>query len=74
MRNHYNVKCSVFILLNIIILQYNSKHINAFVPFWPDFKTSVTQEIGLLFFHPFTERHICFYFLVELATSQALHQ
>ena len=50
MRNHYNVKCSFFILLNIIILQCNSKHINAFAPFWPDVKTFVTLEIGSCFF------------------------
>ena len=74
MRNHYSVKCSLFIQLNIIILLCNSKHINAFVPFWPDIKNYVILEIRLLLFHPFTKRHMCFLINVELAASQALHQ
>jgi hypothetical protein len=73
MRNYYSVKCSLFILLNIIILQCNSKHINAFVPFGMT-KNSFTLEIGLLLFHPFTEKLMCFHINAELAASQVLHQ
>lgn len=44
------------------------KRINAIAPFWPNFKNSVTLEIGLLPFHPFTVRHMCFLIIVDIGS------
>jgi hypothetical protein len=46
-----------------------SKHLDAFVPPWHNFKNSVMVEIELLLSKPFMNRHCYFLISVELVTS-----
>lgn len=71
MKSHYSIKCRSFIPLKydlffIIILEC----IDAFAPFWHEFKNSITVKIRLVHLHPFTNSYFKLLITVELVTSQ----
>lgn len=64
--------CSSLFLLTAVIFQHNPKNVDAFVPYWHEYKYSyfVSAEISFFQSHPFTNNNC--HFLTRASVCQAL--